>query len=70
MKGHKDEGQEHLSYEERPRGLGLFSLERRRLGVGILLIHIKYLKGGWKEDGARLFSVVVGQQAAGIRGFF
>jgi len=46
---------EHLSYEERLRGLGLFSLEDRRL-QGDFIAAFQYLKGAYKKAQEELFT--------------
>ena len=57
---------EHLPFEERLRDLGLLSLEKRRLR-GDLINAYKHIKGKWKVDGAKLFSVACSNRAKGSR---
>jgi len=58
------QGLEYLSYEERLRELGLFSLEKRRLQGG-LIVAFQSLKGACKKDGDRHFSRACRDRARG-----
>jgi len=66
MRAVRPGGLQHLSCEERLRGLGLYSLTKRRLR-GDLINDYKYLKEESKEDGARLFLMVPSVKGRGSR---
>ena len=57
-------GLEYLSYEDRLRELGLFSLEKRRL-QGELLAAFQYLKGAYRKDGEGLFTKLCSDRTRG-----
>jgi len=57
-------GLEYLSYEDRLRELGLFTLEKRRLR-GDLLAAFQYLKGAYRKYGEGLFERVCSDRTSG-----
>ena len=51
------QGMKCLSYEDRMKELELFSMEKRRV-QGDLIVACQYLKGSYRKEGDRLFSIV------------
>jgi len=57
-------GLEHLSYEDRLRKLGLFTLEKGRLW-GDLIASFQYLREAYRKDGEGLFTRVCSDRTRG-----
>jgi len=57
-------GLEYLSYKDRLRELGLFSLGKRRLR-GDLIAAFQYLKGACRKDGEDFFTRVCSDRSRG-----
>ncbi|KFU91366.1 hypothetical protein M959_02333, partial [Chaetura pelagica] len=57
-------GLEHLSYEDRLRELGLFSLKKRRLQED-LIVAFQYLKGAYRKAGEGLFTGACSERTRG-----
>jgi len=57
-------GIEYLSYEDKLRELGIFSLEKRRL-QGDLIAAFQYLNGSYRKGGGRLFRSICGNRTRG-----
>jgi len=57
-------GLEYLSYQDRLRELGLFSLEKRRLR-GDLTAAFQYLNGAYRKDGEGLFTRMCSDRTRG-----
>ena len=58
-------GLQQISYEERLRELGWFSLEKRWL-LGHLIVAFQYLKGVYKLEGQWLFTRVDSDRTGGM----
>jgi len=58
------QGMENLSYKNKLKELGLFSLEKRRLW-GDLIEAFQYLKGNYRTEGDKLFSGVCDDRTRG-----